>query len=113
MNIHRELAKYRLACLRSQEQRVRLQEAHHEAQEHGSDMTWDIEIESSLYVAISGVETALHNEICDAFDFRETPNAQEIKDILGQLVSLAAVTDQETAQHLAKHLETLLRLGSP
>ena len=69
LNIHRELAKYRLVCIRAHEQLMRMREVQQENQSNGP--SWDAEVESAIYCALESVERTIHNDICDSFEDRE------------------------------------------
>jgi hypothetical protein len=71
MNIHREMAKYRLICIRAHEQMLRLREVQQADQStpiDGVGASWHAEIESEIYCALQSVERKIHNDICDSYD---------------------------------------------
>lgn len=67
-NIYRELKKYKLLCLRVQEQRQRLVEAGCDDQRDGCGKSWQTEVESALLVAMESVESKQYGFICNSVD---------------------------------------------
>lgn len=73
MNVHREMAKYRLICIRAHEQLLRLREVQQENQQNGTEPSWDSEVESLIYCALKSVESKIHDDFCNAFEFWDNP----------------------------------------
>lgn len=83
INIYRELKKYKLLCLRVQEQRQRLVEAGCDDQRDGCGKSWQTEVESALLVAMESVERRQYGFICNSVDDMEA-NTTNTKDEEGK-----------------------------
>ena len=68
MNIHRELAILRVLILRANEAMLRLREAQDASRERGQGPSWGAEVETLVYMALSGLERGKAKEIADAFE---------------------------------------------
>ncbi len=73
MNIHREMAVYRLLILRAQEAFQRKMDALGQAQNNGDSIVdgWEVETETRIHLALDGLVRKQCNDICDAFEDRE------------------------------------------
>jgi hypothetical protein len=74
MKIHREMAVYRLLILRAQEAFQRKLDALGEAKSNGEGIVdgWEVETETRIHLALDGLVRKQCNDICEAFEDRES-----------------------------------------
>ena len=73
MNIHKEMAIYKILVLRSSEALQRMNDAKSDAQENGDDTgnSFRVLAESSIFCALDQLARSKCNEICDAFEKKD------------------------------------------
>lgn len=71
MNIHRELAIYRLFVVREHEAIVNMREEIDAVEENGDTDRWQLYCEQRISLAMGALEREQRNKICEAFEDKE------------------------------------------
>ena len=109
MNIHREMAKYRLIFIRAHEQWTRLSEVQHENenQSNGAGPSWEAEAEEAILCAIVSVEQTLRKDICDSFDFGKDRHNSDVDRMNATINKWRVIMDEGTSDNMVFHRETI------